>query len=726
MGSLFSKNQNSLKNAEKNFLNDEITEGYFNDLQAIFIHNYTTNNSLVSNMKVCLDEKNFDQILREESVTDNQTEDIPIMQGYILEPTDFINWLDYLYTYLEDERNKNRPWAGQLLDKLDQEYFLSENKYLSQFFYEEYGLLSIPDCIFKKSKREKKINVDTSMLNVTQNLGGSFGDSFNQFDNESDAGYKYKETRTKVKGYIKNFKEHILNEDHPINIVAQLFESVWVEYAKKQLNDMKNTYGDPDENNKKKLEEEINELTYQFQKFMIKLQICLKLFYSRTINYSFFTEEKDELINLTTTLVFRTGNIYDTMFSIYAYSLTEEISEMSKKYQKLKMIKPEDLGISPQFCLNSETLDLQEQILQKKLKEVNGDGDEEDKNKDITNSLEKGMLEIDISEKNLEVRKIKTMLGMIQDKKNRIPKPGQRIIGDTEVNLNFEDEISDDNDINLNGNLGKNDSVLIESNNILIGSIFPKSEINDFSPSANVSVDNAHFLKRPSININNDSSEYLINNNNVHNNIITTSSNADTNTKKINIDKKDYLFSKKPGIESSEETNDPNLIIRDINIDRKNVMPFIPEKIIGRLSFMRQNKDDFLSYPYETAILLLKQIEKYKTPFEKMMIIASISNEITDCINDFWQEMEEYIKKDFLGIEAEQIMTIFIYIIIKSGITDIFVHCKMIKLFTTCITKSSMIGYYYSTVEASIMYIRTLKNVEELFKNKGINKVFGD
>ena len=109
-----------------------------------------------------------------------------------------------------------------------------------------------------------------------------------------------------------------------------------------------------------------------------------------------------------------------------------------------------------------------------------------------------------------------------------------------------------------------------------------------------------------------------------------------------------------------------------------------------------------------------------------MMIIASISNEITDCINDFWQEMEEYIKKDFLGIEAEQIMTIFIYIIIKSGITDIFVHCKMIKLFTTCITKSSMIGYYYSTVEASIMYIRTLKNVEELFKNKGINKVFGD
>ena len=61
------------------------------------------------------------------------------------------------------------------------------------------------------------------MLNVTQNLGGSFGDSFNQFDD--DAGMKYKESRTKVKRYIMNFKEHILNKDHPINIVAQLFET---------------------------------------------------------------------------------------------------------------------------------------------------------------------------------------------------------------------------------------------------------------------------------------------------------------------------------------------------------------------------------------------------------------------------------------------------------------------------------------------------------------------
>ena len=708
MGSLFSKS----KSIERNLINDEVTQGYFDDLNSILVHNYLINDNLLSNMKICLDEKNFDQVIEESATTEFLAEpDITIQANNIYEPTNFINWLDYLYLYLEEEKNKNRAWAGELLDKIDNEYFLMENKYLSQFFFEEYGILSIPDCICKKSKRDKKINVNNnlSMLNVTQNLGGSFGESFNQFDNESDAGYRYKESRNKVKEYIKNFKEHILNKDHPINIVAQLFESVWVEYAKGKLEFMKNNYGEPNGQSRREIEKEIAELTYQFQKFMIKLQVCLKLFYSRTINYTFFNEEKDELINLTTTLVFRTGNIYETMFSLYAFGLSQEISEMSNKYQKLSLIKPEDLGILPQFCLNGLTLDLQEEILQKHLKEAK-EMEEEEKNQEKKGKfdMEKGLVEIDIREKNMESGNINILLGIIKDKKNRLPKPGQRNIDSLEVNLNFEDDNSEgDNNIN---NIGKNDSMLIESNNMLIGSIFPKSEITEsLTPSANVSVDNATLFKRFNIN---DSSDALLSS---HNNI----NNINTNSKKEE--------KKKLVPEYTEETNDPNnFVVRDANAERKNLVPFKPEKILGKISFLRQHKGDSLPEPYDTAIGLLEQIEKYKTPFEKMMIIANISNEITESINDFWQIMERYIKKDYLSIEAEQIMTIFIYVIIKSGISNIFVHCKMIKLFTTCTTKSSMIGYYYSTVEAGITYIKNLKDVDELFKNKGKNKIFGE
>ena len=690
------KNKNNLK--ENDIYSDPVTKGYFKDLQLIFIHNFLENDNLISNMKYCLDEKNFDQILEDGNPNDFQNE----QEAIVYETGDFVYWLDYLYQYLEEERNKNREWAEKMLDNLDEEYFLAENKYLSQFFFEECGIMTIPDCIYKKSKRNRKINTNTSMLNVTQNLGGSFGESFNQ-DNEDFAGHKYKEFRNKVKRYIFNFKEHIMNKDHPINIVAQIFEKVWVEYANKKLKELKNKYPDPNEVNKKDIEIAIAEITYQFQRFVIKLQVCLKLFYNRTINYSFFNEEKDELINLITTLIFRTGKIYDVMFSLYEFSLRSEIEDMKMKYERLKKITPEELGVVKQFCLNKETLDLQEEILQKHLKEITeNEGNRNNENNNI--NLEKGAFEIDIRENKMEKRKIMTLITLIEDKKKRIPKPGQRNFEDMKVNLDFDDNSESENMMNTN----KNDSVFIDNNN-LIGSILPKLEGPDIcASSVNVSVDNITLQKNINLNIN-DSGDEIITTENKHNK---------------NNEGQNFLFGKKSGGEG-DEYNDANIIIRDSNVDAKKVVPFVPEKFIGRVSYMRQNKDDFISYPYETAILLLKQIKKYKTPFEKMMIIASISNEITDCINDFWNEMESYIKKDFLGIEAEQIMTIFIYIIIKSGITDIFVHCKMIKFFTTCTTKSSMIGYYYSTIEASITYIRTLKNVDELFQNKGTNKIFG-
>ncbi len=99
--------------------NDPTVQGYFRDLQQIFTHNYIENDKLISNMTICSKEKNFD----------NEYD------GEAFDPNEFINWLDYLYNYLEQERQNNREWADNMLDRLDNEYFLSENKYLSQFFF---------------------------------------------------------------------------------------------------------------------------------------------------------------------------------------------------------------------------------------------------------------------------------------------------------------------------------------------------------------------------------------------------------------------------------------------------------------------------------------------------------------------------------------------------------------------------------------------------------------
>jgi len=134
--------------------------------------------------------------------------------------------------------------------------------------------------------------------------------------------------------------------------------------------------------------------------------------------------------------------------------------------------------------------------------------------------------------------------------------------------------------------------------------------------------------------------------------------------------------------------------------------------------FKRSNFSSVKTDSYCKAITTLKRINKTFIPYEKMMIIASISNEIASCINDFWEDMKDVISTSLLNINADELMTIFIYILIKSEINDLLVHSKIIKDFTTSATRSSVIGYYYTTLEASLCFILSINDKSELLGNK--------
>ena len=633
----------------------KLEKKYFSTINTILTKKNCYNYSLTDNLKVCLSEKNFDQI------PDTSVQYFTINKNE--EQTHFINWLDFIYQYLSKESSLKKFWAEQVISEIDKENFFFENRYLSEFFMEEFEFENAPEFLFKKQKKIKKekIDLDNSYLNVTQNLGGSFMNSRSNSCYDL-ANLKYKLFRDKVKGYINKFKQHIFNRDHPINRVTQIFVKNWVNYAKIIINSLK----EKDLNDEKVITEiskVVNDLTQELQRFVVHLQISLKLFYSRTINYAFFDEEKDELINLITTLLFRTGDISSTVFDLYKLSLDQEIKKMLQNFYELKKITPEELGIDKQYCLNIVTLDYQEEILTKKLEKY--------KKKDKTDDDEKDI--------NFERKKIEIILDVVKDNKKKCPRYGDREIEETEVNLNYEENydlipnglysIPEEKNATFNEDLDGELGV----NNI---SLLPSHELYDNDP--------------------------LINNIN--------------NTDTFDFEKEDEINT---GEKESKVSQTKTMIIRTVNNEKEKMlkMPKL-EKVFNRISYTRTKNIEYLSYPYETAIQLLKQIEKYKTPFEKMMIFASISSEITECINDFWKDLSGYIDKDLLNLEIDQLMTIFIYIIIQSQIYDISVHCKIIKSFTTCITKASMIGYYYSTVEASVQYISSINNIEELFKNK--------
>ena len=167
----------------------------------------------------------------------------------------------------------------------------------------------------------------------------------------------------------------------------------------------------------------VDELTQELQRFVVHLQIALKLFYSRTINYAYFNEEKDELINLITTLLFRTGDIYSTIFDLYKLSLNQELKKIYRNFQELKKVTPEDLGINKQYCLNIISLNYQEEILLKKLNEI--------ENKQIRDD--------EIVDTDFEKKKIGILLEVVRDNKKKVPRYGDREIEETKVNLDYEE-----------------------------------------------------------------------------------------------------------------------------------------------------------------------------------------------------------------------------------------------------------------------------------------------
>jgi hypothetical protein len=145
-------------------------------------------------------------------------------------------------------------------------------------------------------------------------------------------------------------------------------------------------------------------------------------------------------------------------------------------------------------------------------------------------------------------------------------------------------------------------------------------------------------------------------------------------------------------------------------------------KLMG--STRKVKKDCYINYSsYEQAIKLLKSVKQCRIPFEKMMIIANISTEITESVNSYWKDMELFITNSMLNIDADELITIFIYIIIKSQMSDILIHSKFIKEFTTSSTRSTMLGFYYTTLEASLIYILDVSDISELKKEKRPSRI---
>ena len=566
-----------------------------------------------------------------------------------------LTWLEYITDYIYDVQVKSHfSWCNELLNFIDDQSFLSESKYDSIFFYNEFLLKTIPETLVDQKDIDNDENVieidkientynskkaiNLEELDITANLGGSYLELNTDDLVPDDPTVQYQKKRKVVKKYIKIFKEHIYkNNEHPIMCIITAFNRIFCKYINNYLKTLDNQLkqfqlsAEEYNNNLTKFEEEI---TTNLQNFMIHMHCTTKLFYSTVIDFGPFQLEKDDLLNMLITLFFKTGNLYETIYELYNRAFSKEIQDLQDKLIKLKNVKPKSLGVQVKFCLDDDTLELQKKILKEK---------REEKDKKEMEQKEAEKKETKNEEKKEEKINNNLAQNMLKTKENELD-----LIKEGE-----EEEKEDDNDENnnlINTSQNKDGSYLLEKINSLDDSKVDNDNIPIYAGFSQI---------RNTIN---------------------------------SFNNKKFLFPK-----LHNKLRDTIAIKND----------FINEaKVVGKLPV-----------PYLSAIKLFSNLKKYKAPFEKIVIIAAISDQITESATTFWSEMEKYIKKDFLSIEADEIMAIFLFIVIRCQMPEIIIFSKMITNFTTPNTKSFSISYNFTLLEASMEYIMSLRDLKELVKD---------
>ena len=650
MGNNFLESIPTVKGQNENLSVDE--KKYFNKVNSILHIFYRNNLYSDYNLEVSLEQKSF--------------ENSQIIKKKILED---ISWLDYIYRNLINIKRKcnNALWANELQILLSKEIFLYENRYHSNIFYNEFFFVTSPK---KLDGHEKQLNdisldfnnqslmdlnnsIDKSLYNeldVTENLGGSYLEMNTDNLDKNDPTFQYRNKRKKVKKYIKIIKDHIYNNhQHPINKVVFLFTKVFCKHINNNIQNLNNKIKSKsisNENLKKNIKDFEKEITQSLRNFIITMHSSLKLFYSTCINYSCFDEEKDDLMNLVTSLIFKTGKLYESIYSLYYMSFNDDVEELQEKLNDLKDVKPKDLGVQIKFCLDEDTLDLQRNILKEKQNEKDEKTNEEGKNK------------ID-EEKPIQINNV-----LFQIKEN-----------DEEENEN-EDKNNKNNFEKAKKSLKSIDKNMNSLNNI--------NDINEF---INDKEEDDYLLEKINVDISIDSKMDVISNNIVH---IRNTINSFNNKK--------YLFPK----------------------IRKNLQDTLA---LNNKYIQEAKASGKIPIPFSSAINLLKNIRNFKTPFEKIVILAALSDQITESVSNFWNSMMNYIKNSYLFIEADEIMAIFVFIIIKAQMPELLVETKIITNFTTPSTRAFNISYNLTLMEASIETICKTNSKEIGNKEKQLKEV---
>lgn len=113
-------------------------------------------------------------------------------------------------------------------------------------------------------------------------------------------------------------------------------------------------------------------------------------------------------------------------------------------------------------------------------------------------------------------------------------------------------------------------------------------------------------------------------------------------------------------------------------------------------------QDDYIFIPYIKTVECLKEIMLLKSPTQKLEQIFKTVDMLFQEIKEFYEGFNEIMEEEISG---DDMLSLFIFIIVKSNIPELLIHCKILDLFMTNNQINSITGYYVSTIQVALTYI---------------------
>ncbi len=147
---------------------------------------------------------------------------------------------------------------------------------------------------------------------------------------------------------------------------------------------------------------------------------------------------------------------------------------------------------------------------------------------------------------------------------------------------------------------------------------------------------------------------------------------------------------------------------------RSNIVQFINSTDNNNISLCY---NDDIQIPFSKTLIYLNDINRAKSLSSKLKMIGNLRNLIIEEIDSFWKDIP--IKRNFL--DADNLLSIFIYLIVKKGQLDLYVDLEIIKDFMNESLKLSKKGkfmnkkgYFFSLLRSSINYIENSLNSTQI------------